>query len=265
MRAGDILVCDASDLMIRTGQTDAKLLKRLHDDGVAVNSVPGLHSKVMILGTHAILGSANMSGSRSIEASVVTDRTQVRSGVASYIAQLARPTAELDGPELDRLYRIKVVRTGGRGGPRNLRRTKRLASTTWIVGVRELVRDPSPVEQKQIDRSKSDLNKRRMSANHDYDWIRWPKDNKFADECREGDTIISIWSPRRNGRRYVTRGLPVLLKRNEPQFCRFYLGDPVTTLGPEGPSFRSRERLVPASGRYSGSIHRPSPEVLRLG
>lgn len=134
MRAGDTLVCDASDLMIRTGQTDAKLLKRLHDDGVAVHSVPGLHSKVMLLGTHAILGSANMSGSGSIEASVVTDRTQVRSGVASFIAQLARPTAELDGPELDRLCRIKVVRTGGRGGPRNLRRTKRLDRRHGLLG-----------------------------------------------------------------------------------------------------------------------------------
>ena len=32
----------------------------------------------------------------------------------------------------------------------------------------------------------------------------------------------------------------------------------VTTLGPEGPSFCSRKRLVPASGRLIGSIHRPS-------
>jgi site-specific DNA recombinase len=39
----------------------------------------------------------------------------------------------------------------------------------------------------------------------------------------------------------------------------------VTTLGPEGPSFRPRGRLLPVSGRQSGSIHRPSPEILRLG
>jgi hypothetical protein len=38
----------------------------------------------------------------------------------------------------------------------------------------------------------------------------------------------------------------------------------VTTLGPKGPSFRPRGVLLPASGRESGSIHRPSPEVLRL-
>jgi hypothetical protein len=45
---------------------------------------------------------------------------------------------------------------------------------------------------------------------------------------------------------------------------RFSEPSPVTTLGPEGPSFCSRERLLPASGRQIGSIHRPSPEVLRL-
>ena len=38
----------------------------------------------------------------------------------------------------------------------------------------------------------------------------------------------------------------------------------VTTLGPEGPSFCPCGREFPASGRHRGSIHRPSPDVLRL-
>ena len=38
----------------------------------------------------------------------------------------------------------------------------------------------------------------------------------------------------------------------------------VTTLGPEGPSFDPHGHFLPASGRQSGSIHRPTPEVLRL-
>ncbi len=227
LRSGDILVCDASDRMIRMGQTDAKLLKELHENGVAVHSVHGLHSKVMLFGNHAVVGSANMSGSRLTEACIVTDKKQITSGIASFIAQLAKPKTELGGPEIDRLCRIEVVRTGGRGAPKKPHRIARLGSTTWIVGVRELVRDPSSAEQRHIDRATTDLNKRHRSAKDDYDWIRWSKGNKFADECREGDTIISVWSPRKKGRRYVTRGLPVLMKRNEPQFCRFYIGDPV--------------------------------------
>jgi hypothetical protein len=47
LRSGDILVCDANDSMIRKGQTGAKLLRRLHRNGMAIYSVAGLHAKVM--------------------------------------------------------------------------------------------------------------------------------------------------------------------------------------------------------------------------
>jgi hypothetical protein len=39
----------------------------------------------------------------------------------------------------------------------------------------------------------------------------------------------------------------------------------VIILGPEGPSFRCCENRIPASGRQTGSIHEPFPEVPRLG
>lgn len=227
LQSGDVLVCDASDRMIRMGQTDAKLLRRLSILGVAIHSVPGLHAKVMLLDRHAIVGSANMSGSRLIEICTVSDRPEIRSGVASFIAQMARRTTKLDDKSIERLCRIKVERKGGRRGPKRVRSVSRMGSTTWIVGSRELVRDPSAVERKHIERATTDLNRMHRSEKDDYDWIRWSKGNKFSNECRQGDTIISIWSPRGKGRRYVTRGLPVLLKRNEPQFCRFYLDDPL--------------------------------------
>lgn len=38
----------------------------------------------------------------------------------------------------------------------------------------------------------------------------------------------------------------------------------VTTLGPEGPSFGALRHVFPVSDRQPGSIHRPSPEVLRF-
>jgi hypothetical protein len=39
----------------------------------------------------------------------------------------------------------------------------------------------------------------------------------------------------------------------------------VSTLRPEGPSFRPHGRLLPASRRSSGSFRRLSPVVIRLG
>jgi hypothetical protein len=59
LRAGDVLITDASEKAIRTNQTDAKLLRELHGNGVTLHSHTGLHSKVLLLGRHAIVGSAN--------------------------------------------------------------------------------------------------------------------------------------------------------------------------------------------------------------
>ena len=87
------------------------------------------------------------------------------------------------------------MRTGGRGQPRKLPRLKRMGSTTCIVGTYELARGPSAIEQKHIDRATADLNKRHRRAEDEYDWIRWTKHNKFADECREGDTIAYQSTP----------------------------------------------------------------------
>lgn len=98
-----------------------------------------------------------------------------------------------------------------------------MGNTTWIVGVNELLRDPAPDEQKHIDRANAHLNERLDAAEEEYEWIRWGKHGAFAEQCREGDTLIQIYN-RRNGARRVTRCIPVLLKRNEPKWTRFYLG-----------------------------------------
>jgi hypothetical protein len=56
---------------------------------VIVFSREGLHSKVALFGRNAIVGSANMSGSDLIEASVITNSPVIASGVAAFIAALS--------------------------------------------------------------------------------------------------------------------------------------------------------------------------------
>jgi hypothetical protein len=224
-RKGDTLICDASKRAIKSGQTDAKLLLKLYKNGVTIYSTDGLHSKVILFGRHAILGSANMSGSDLIEASVVTDNPQITSGIASFIAQLSPKKGALEAKQLEKLCKIEVIRTGWRGGKRKRKSIRRLGATTWIVGVKELVRAPSKTEARLIGRATADLNSRHETDDREYEWIRWSKGDKFSMECRAGDTLIQIWSPRGNGRKLVTRRLPVLLKRSEPNCVRFYTGD----------------------------------------
>jgi hypothetical protein len=196
---------------------------------VAIYSQEGLHAKVLLLGSYSVVGSANMSGSSLdlIEAAVISDSDVVASGVESFIAQHATKKARLTSPLIEALCKIKVVRTGWTNGGKRSKLKKRIRSLgtrTWIVGINELMRDPPANEQKHIDRANAHLNERLGATEDEYAWIRWGKRGKFAEECREGDTLIQIFT-KRNGTRRVSCSIPVLLKRNEPKWTRFYLGD----------------------------------------
>ena len=228
-QAGDVLVVDASKRAIASGQTDAPLLRELNRNRVAVYSQEGLHAKVMLLGNYSVVGSANMSASSGglIEAAVISDDVVVASGVELFISQVATKKARLKSGHIEALCKIDVVRTGWTKGGGNSKRKKKirpLGNRTWIVGIKELLRDPPPEEQKHIDRAYADLNERLEAEEEEYEWVRWGKTGRFAKECREGDTLIQIFN-RRNGTRRVTCGVPVLLKRREPKWLRFYLGD----------------------------------------
>lgn len=226
-KAGDVLVVDASARAIRSGQTDAPLLRNLDEKGVVIHSHAGLHSKVLLVGPYAIVGSANMSGSELIETSVITDNATVASGIASFIKQYSTPRSRLSRTQIAALCRIKVVRIGWLNA-RPVSKPKsigRLSNSTWIIGIKELTRDPPPDEQRRINRAQKDLKVRFNLDDKDYGWIRWGKKSKFSRECRQGDTLIQIWNFRNGKRRYVTRRLPVLLKRHEPNWVRFYIGE----------------------------------------
>jgi hypothetical protein len=228
-QAGDVLVVNASRKTVASGQTDAPLLRKLNRKGVAVYNQEDLHAKVLLLGSYSVVGSANMSGSSGglIEAAVISDSPVIASGVDSFIVQHATKKARLTTTQIEALCKIPVVRTGWAGGERKskpARRIKALGNRTWIVGINELLRDPSPLEQKHIDRAYRDLNDRLDTKEEEYEWVRWGKNSSFARECREGDTLIQIFN-KRNGTRRVTFGIPVLLKRQEPKWVRVYLGD----------------------------------------
>src|SRR5690349_17850790 len=61
LKAGDILVVDASDGAIAAGGTSASVLTRLHRKGVALFSHNGLHAKVIVADAVLFSSSANLS------------------------------------------------------------------------------------------------------------------------------------------------------------------------------------------------------------
>jgi phosphatidylserine/phosphatidylglycerophosphate/cardiolipin synthase-like enzyme len=129
-REGDTLVVDASPLAIKNGETDARLLRRLHKKGVHLYDCADVHAKFLLLDDVAVISSGNMSSSsenRMVEAAMISDHGSVVAGAASLIEQLVKQSSELDEKQIAQLCKIKVIRRGGRNGARPERRKTRIA------------------------------------------------------------------------------------------------------------------------------------------
>lgn len=136
LHAGDMLITDASDNAIKTGQTSAPVLQEYFSRGVAVYHCVGLHAKLLVADGKVIVGSGNASGSsanRLVEAAILTTDPTLVSQAQSFVFQLAQQSVALDEKSLASLAEIKVERRAfGTGG---LRRKKIVATgnTTWIA------------------------------------------------------------------------------------------------------------------------------------
>ena len=227
LKSGDVLVVDASESTIKSGGTDANLLDELHQRGVILYDCHNLHAKVILLDDIAVVGSANMSQSSGslVEAAIITDQSSIVSGVASFIEQLKKKPNRLSPAKIAELCKIEVIRRGGIGGvPKGKRKNpvKRLGNQTWLVGVKDLVREPPADEQHKIAQAanKLELEEGELS------WLRWRSDSKFAKECCTGDQLIQIRKRGGAKRLVVCSAVPVLLKQKSAKWTRFYLGKP---------------------------------------
>lgn len=121
LRSNDLLICDASDHAIKTGETSAQLLRTLFNKGVELRSRPDLHAKVGVFGCCALIGSCNLSVSseeRLTELALFTDRKQVVAQATAFIHGLREASEEIDRDFIRRILKIKVHRTPRPGPPR---------------------------------------------------------------------------------------------------------------------------------------------------
>ena len=112
---GDLLITDASNHAIVMGQTSAQVLNRAYKRSAKLYSLPGLHSKVLLLDGTAVIGSANLSGSSAtslVEAAWVTDNPVAVGMASSLIRQLSQQAEEIDVRFLARILKIEVKRSG---------------------------------------------------------------------------------------------------------------------------------------------------------
>jgi len=131
----DVLVCDASDIAIKSGQTSARLLQSLLRRGVEVWSKPGLHSKVSVFGKYALIGSSNLSASSEdnlTELSLLTDRGQVVSQVSAFVHGLREVSDRVDREFVHRILAIPVI-VVDRGSRRGTNATRLRADAYRIL------------------------------------------------------------------------------------------------------------------------------------
>jgi hypothetical protein len=222
---GDILVTDASDHAIATGQTSAQILARAHKRGAELYSLSDLHSKVILLDGTAVIGSANLSESSAnalVEAAWVTNSPAAVGMVTSMVAQLAVEADVIDDAFLDRIQRIKVIAPGWRKGKavRAKNNVKIPQHQTWIIAV-ELAR-ASAKEQKAIEAGEAIAERAISRDSSDVSWIRFRARAPFRSDAKPGDTVIQIWSrPGAKMPESVWRHAPIL-NRQEEEKCTFF-------------------------------------------
>jgi hypothetical protein len=248
---GDLLICDASILAIKTGQTSAHVLKRAHDRGASVMSLPGLHAKVILLNDKAVIGSANMSESSAtdlIEASLLTDQPAIVAIAQSFVNQLSARAEELDEKKLERLLTIKVVKRVPRYRtatvqPKLVARHHR----TWVVGTKELAKE-FPKEQEAVEEAvakcRDKLTNRRSTVSH----IRWTGRSRFRELCRKDDWLIQMWRPHGAKTPYLVYERMPILDRLEQDGATYILYEEFPRSESRAKSWTQFKRLVLRAG-----------------
>lgn len=224
---GDILVVDASDSAIELQQTSREVLATAVKKGASVYSVANLHAKVLVFDRITVIGSANISASskeRLVEAAIVTDHPETRSGALALIQQLAAGGKVVDRKFIKRIQLLRIMPRPAFAPAETPVEVRLTTSRIWIVGVPDLPEGAFPEEAESVQEGYLIAEELRADDTNDIDFLRFTGNSAFRREARPPDTVIEL-------RRGVKDTMPVLvlrhapiLRRQDEQTCtRFYV------------------------------------------
>lgn len=192
---GDTLVVDASDEAIGAGQTDASLIARALKRKASLYSLGGLHAKVLVLDSIAVVGSANLSvGSETnFEAAMQTDNPTVVSSAKTFVSDLSKQGTKIDQPFVDRISKIPVRRRKvSKGASRKVRVKSIQTPRTWLAGLRPTVTTAS---EESVAQGRKVAEKRLKDESSDIFEIYVKGESKFRKDAKRGDLAVVIWTP----------------------------------------------------------------------
>jgi hypothetical protein len=226
-RKGDLLICDASDQAIRSGETSANVLARFHRAGTEIYSCPDLHAKVVVLGRNVLIGSCNLSRSAAEdlrELAIIVSDSSIRSQAIAFIHELIENSSLVDLSFLKRIAGIPVTKPPRRGHGK--RAFIQLGKRTWVIRTYQLDPERYKAELPLVKEAERDLKNKWPKFRTDIEWIRWTGKNKFRSVAREGDTIIVMNSLRGEKRIIVSAPAAILKRQDHGKWTRFYYETP---------------------------------------
>jgi hypothetical protein len=221
----DVLITDASDGAIESGQTSAAVLKAALKRGAQIVSIAGLHTKLYVFDRYAIIGSANLSkgSEKRTEAAILTDHPEMVSASWSLIDKLAGLGEPVDVAFISRISKLSVARmraisTGGR------RILKDPLPRTWLVGLTPITNEDE--EPAIVAEGRAEAQRRISDEDSDVWPIQFRGNSRFRREGRRYDLVICIWTMKRNGKpKTVYAPSKILLRQEDPaeNLTRFYV------------------------------------------
>lgn len=231
----DLLIVDASDQAIESGQTSAPLLRRAFENGVALYSCRTLHAKVMLFDGVAVIGSANVSQSSErslIEAALLTDHPSTVSMTRAFLQKLQDNSTLISKRFIERICSLEVKKSNRRRFD-TLKRpdfsVKLDTPLTWLVSVSWADEERYESERPYIEKGSEKAEKLLSKSSSEIGWIRFTQDKpRFVREAKVGDSVIQIWSDSAKSKipDTVFPHATILLRQREPSCIRFFIEHP---------------------------------------
>lgn len=265
-RRNDVLICDASDRAIKTGETSARLLESLYRRGVELRSRSDLHAKVAVLGRHALIGSCNLSVASAedlTELALLSDRKPVLAQATAFIHALRETSEQINDDFLQKILKIKV-RPSRQRGPRRKGQATRLGNKVWLISVRQLAEDRFPKEQPFVEKAEKKASALVADQDSTISWIRWTGKARFRVSAQPGDIVIQIWKSLSGKRTTVFGPCPIVYRQDVAHWTRFYVSEPNDCQSLSWERFKKAAKKVGFSRVSKDSVREVNPREVLL-
>ncbi|HET9767663.1 MAG TPA: phospholipase D family protein [Thermoanaerobaculia bacterium] len=209
LRPGDVLVTDMSLASVRSGRTDPREIAKMLANRVEVYSRSGLHAKVVVTVSKAIVGSANISHHSKEhldEAAILIDDRAVVNRARRFVAQLCTEPVRAAYLKkcLEEYNEPEFVPGGARRSPSA--RPRPQEGKLWIIGGLRPGELPA-AETGHAARAVAKAAKKALDFEEcTVEYLYYNQRCKFFDRLREGDWALhcfaegrgfEVWPPAR--------------------------------------------------------------------